>query len=267
MLRKLIAAITVLALALCAVSAFAEGDKLAAIQEKGSIVIGTEGEWAPWTYHDGETDELVGFDVEVARAVAAKLGLEPDFVEGVWEGLLMGLDNGMYDTMANGVEITPEREEKYDFSVAYAYLNTVLIVREDNEDITAFEDLAGRRTANSGGSTYEQIAADLGAETLLVSTLAQTLEEVINGRVDATLNAELSFYDYMAEHPEAPLKIAAISDNPSLVAFPIRKGDDNAALLEAVNAAIEELREDGTLKAISEKYFGIDITVAPEAAE
>ena len=265
MTHRLISLLTALILVLTATAAFAEGDKLADLQARGSITIATEGEWAPWTFHEEGSEELVGFDVEVARAVAEKLGLEPDFIEGVWEGLLMGLDNGMYDIMANGVEITPEREEKYDFSAPYAYLNTVLIVRGDNEDIASFEDLNGRKTANSGGSTYEQIAASYGADTRLVSTLAQTMEEVINGRVDATLNAELSFYDFMKEHPEANLKIAAISAEPSLVAFPLLKGDDNANLLAALNEAIEALRADGTLTAISEKYFGIDITVAPEA--
>ncbi len=265
MTRRIISLLTVLFLLLTTAAAFADGDKLAALQARGSIIIATEGEWAPWTYHDETTEELVGFDVEIARAVADKMGLAPDFIEGVWEGLLMGLDNGMYDIMANGVEITPEREEKYDFSAPYAYLNTVLIVRGDNDDIHAFEDLKGRKTANSGGSTYEQIASDFGADTRLVSTLAQTMEEVLNGRVDATLNAELSFYDFMKEHPEANLKIAAISAEPSLVAFPVLKGEDNASLLAALNEAVEALRADGTLTAISEKYFGIDITVAPEA--
>ena len=264
-MRKLISTLLVLMLVLSMTAAFAEGGKLDALKERGTIVIATEGEWAPWTYHDETTEELIGFDVEVARAVAEKIGLEPDFIEGVWEGLLMGLDNGMYDIMANGVEITPEREEKYDFSVPYAYLNTVLVVRGDNETITSFEDLNGKTTANSGGSTYEQIAASYGADTRLVSTLAQTMEEVLNGRVDATLNAELSFYDFMKEHPDANLKVAAISAEPSLVAFPLLKGEDNAELLAALNEAIEALREDGTLTAISEKYFGIDITVAPEA--
>ncbi|MBO4299832.1 MAG: transporter substrate-binding domain-containing protein [Clostridia bacterium] len=265
MTRRLISLLTALLLLTTAAAGFADGDRLAELQARGSITIATEGEWAPWTYHDAETEDLVGFDVEIARAVAEKIGLEPDFIEGVWEGLLMGLDNGMYDIMANGVEITPEREEKYDFSAPYAYLNTVLIVRGDNDGINAFEDLNGRVTANSGGSTYEQIASSYGADTRLVSTLAQTMEEVLNGRVDATLNAELSFYDFMKEHPDANLKIAAISAEPSLVAFPLLKGEDNATLLAALNDAIEALREDGTLTAISEKYFGIDITVAPEA--
>ena len=262
MTHRLISLLTALILVLTATAAFAEGDKLADLQARGSITIATEGEWAPWTFHEEGSEELVGFDVEVARAVAEKLGLEPDFIEGVWEGLLMGLDNGMYDIMANGVEITPEREEKYDFSAPYAYLNTVLIVRGDNQDIHSFEDLAGKRTVNSAGSTYAMTAEAYGAEAAVVDDLARTIEAVLLGAADATLNAEDSFGDYMKQHPDANLKVVARSEEASPVAIPVRKGEENASFLAAVNGAIQQLRADGTLTAISEKYFGADITVA-----
>lgn len=259
-MKKCIAMLLALALALCLV-AVAEADLLADVQSRGSIIIATEGAWSPWTYHD-ESDALVGFDVEVARAIAEKLGVEADFVECPWESIFLGIDSKMYDIAANGVEITEDRSEKYDFSVPYAYLRTALIVRGDNEEIAAFEDLDGRRTANSAGSTYALLAESYGATTDTVSTLAQTLDLVLAGRVDATLNAELSFYDYMKEHPDANLKIVALSEEASQVAIPVRKGDENAAFLAAIDEAIEALRADGTLKEISERYFDIDITSA-----
>ena len=96
------------------------GDLLSQIQANGTITVAMEGTWAPWTYHD-ENDNLVGYDVEVATKIAEKLGVEPKFVEGEWDGLLAGLDAGRYDIMVNGVDITPERAEKYDFSSPYAY--------------------------------------------------------------------------------------------------------------------------------------------------
>lgn len=260
MLRKLTALLIACILLLSVPAALAD-DLLATVLQRGRVIVATEGAWAPWTYHDA-SDALVGFDVEVARAVAAKLGVEADFVECPWESIFMGIDSRMYDITANGVEITEERGEKYDFSVPYAYLRTALIVRGDNDSIHAFEDLAGKRTANSAGSTYAQIAEDYGATTDVVSTLAQTLDLVLSGRADATLNAELSFYDYMKEHPEANLKIVALSPEASLVAIPVRKGAENAAFLAAIDGAIEALRADGTLTAISQKYFDTDITQA-----
>lgn len=261
-MKKLLAALLALTLALGMTAALAE-DLLETIQARGSVIIATEGAWSPWTYHD-ETDALVGFDVEVARAIAGKLGVEAEFVEAPWESIFLGIDSKMYDIAANGVEITEERAEKYDFSAPYAYLRTALIVRGDNQDIASFEDLAGKKTANSAGSTYAQIAESYGAATDTVSTLAQTLDLVLSGRVDATLNAELSFYDYMKEHPEADLKIAALSADASQVAIPVRKGEENASFLVALDEAIEALRAEGTLKEISERYFQTDITAAPE---
>ncbi len=247
-----------LALTMLLTLSLASADLLEEVKGRG-IILGTEGNWAPWTYVD-ENDKLVGFDVEVAEAIAGKMGVPVSFVTTQWESIFMGIDSKMYDSAANGVEITEDRSEKYDFSEPYAYLRTALIVKSDNEDIKTFEDLKGKKTANSAGSTYALTAEGYGAETVVVSTLAQTLDLVLDGRVDATLNAELSFYDYMNEHPDAALKVVALTEEASEVAMPIRKGDENASFREAVNEAIRALREDGTLKAISEKYFGTDIT-------
>ena len=256
-MKQLIAVLLSLIL-LVSLTALAD-DLLDEVKGRGKLIIATEGAWAPWTYHD-ESDALVGFDVEVARAVAEKLGVEAEFVECPWESIFLGIDSKMYDIAANGVEITEDRAAKYDFSTPYAYLRTALIVRGDNEEIKTFEDLNGRRTANSAGSTYALMAEAYGATTDTVSTLAQTLDLVLAGRADATLNAELSFYDYMKEHPDANLKIVALSEEASQVAVPVRKGDENADFLKALDEAIEALRADGTLKAISEKYFDTDIT-------
>ena len=261
MLRRLTALFLACFLLLSVPAALAD-DLLDAVMKNGAVVIATEGAWAPWTYHDFDTDELVGFDVEVARAIAAQLGVAADFRECPWESIFMGIDSKMYDITANGVEATEDRGEKYDFTVPYAYLRTALIVRTDNEDIHGFNDLKGKKTANSAGSTYAMMAEDYGATTDTVSTLAQTLDLVLAGRVDATLNAELSFVDYMKEHPEAELKVVALSEEASLVAIPVRKGQENEAFLNALNDAIVDLRNDGTLRTISEKYFATDITAA-----
>jgi cystine transport system substrate-binding protein len=236
-------------------------DLLAQIQEKGTITFAMEGQWSPWTYHD-EDGELVGYDTEVGKAIAEKLGVEAEFVEGEWDGLFAGLDAGRYDAVINGVEITDERAEKYDFTTPYAYIRTALVVADDNEDITSFEDLDGKKTSNSLGSTYADLAADYGADVQNVDTLSETIEMVLSGRVDATLNAEVSFYDYLAEHPDAPIKIVALTDEASEVSIPLRKEEATETLRVAIDEAIEELSEDGTLTELSEKYFGSDISKA-----
>ncbi len=157
-----------IALALCLVLALSltacgekkaedTGDLLSQIKEKGEIVVAMEGTWAPWTYHD-EQDNLVGYDVEVAQLIAEKLGVKATFVEGEWDGLLAGLDAGRYDIMVNGVDITEERQLKYDFSTPYAYNRTAVIVKSDDDSIQSMEDLNGKKTANTISSTYAEVA-------------------------------------------------------------------------------------------------------------
>jgi len=242
-------------------TAAAKADHLDQIKEKGKIVIAMEGQWAPWTYHD-ESGDLVGFDTEVGKAIANKLGVEAEFIEGEWDGLFTGLDGGRYDLIINGVEITDERSQKYDFTTPYAYIRTGLVVAEGNEEIKSFEDLNGKQTSNSLGSTYADLAEQYGASVQNVDTLSETIDMVLSGRVDATLNAEVSFYDYLGEHPDAPFKIVALTEEASKVSIPLVKGEENATLKEAIDKAIEELSQDGTLSELSNKYFGSDITKA-----
>ena len=234
-------------------------DQLAAIQASGKLIVALEGAWQPWSYHD-ESDTLVGYDVEVSRAIAEKLGVEPEYVESDWDSLFAGLDAGRFDMVCNGVEVTDERALTYDFTTPYGYIHTALTVRKDNDEIKTFEDLKGKTTANSLASTYMELAESYGATVQGIDTLEETIQLLTAGRIDATLNADVSFYDYLNVHPDANFKIVAQTEDASHVAIPLRKGDNSATLLEAVNNAIDELRADGTLKELGEKYFGQDIS-------
>lgn len=259
MIAVMLAAFMLASVLTMAVSAKGSDDLLETIRERGTIIVGLEGDWAPWSYVD-ENDELTGYDVEVAKAIADKLGVEIQIVPGEWDGLFAGMDAGRYDMVVNGVEVTEERADKYDFSTPYAYIRTALIVKGDNDSIKTFEDLKGKKTANSIASTYMNLAESYGATCYGVSTLDETLTMVLQGRVDATLNAIVSFTDYMAQHPDSNLKVVATTEEASNVAIPMRKGDETASLREAVNKAIDELREDGTLSELSIRFFGEDIS-------
>ncbi len=240
-------------------SASSGGDLLARIKAKGEVTIAMEGTWSPWTYHD-EKGELVGYDVEVGRKIAEKLGVKPVFIEGKWDGLLAGISAGRYDMMINGVGVTKERAAAYDFSDPYAFDRTAVIVKSENDSIKTMADLKGQHTANTISSTYATVAEANGATVTGVDDLNQTFELLLSGRIDATLNAEVTYYDYMKAHPDAKVKIACLAETASPIAMPFKKGDDSRSLREAVNAAVKALREEGELSRLSKKYFGIDIS-------
>lgn len=261
MMKKLIAVLCLL-LALClAGAALAEQpDRLQALRDKGYAVIGTEGVYQPWNYED-ENGVMVGYDVEVAAAVCAKLGIEARFVPCQWDGLFTGLDNSnRFDFVFASVEPTEERAKKYNFSEPYAYTRTVLIVSSDNDQIDSFEALKGRTTCNTITSVYAQLAESYGAEVTAVDDLAQTLMLVESGRCDATLNADTAYYDYMKAHPDAKLKVVDQTEEAVTIVTLLPKGDDYATLMDAINAALRELREEGVLSELSVKYFGGDIS-------
>jgi len=158
----------------------------------------------------------------------------------------------------NGVDVTEERKQAFDFSDPYAYDHIDLVVKADNTEITSFDDLKGKVSTNSTGSTYAELGEKYGASIKNVPTLAQTMELVKNGTADATINADTSIQDYFNTTGETNLKVVAKLDEVTEYAIPVKKG--NITLRDAINNAIKELREDGTLKSLSEKYFGADLT-------
>lgn len=259
-LRKVMALmLVVLLLGLTACSKKAD-DSLSKVKEAGKVVIGMEGNWAPWTYHD-DADKLTGFDYEVGEYIAKKLGVKAEFVEGEWDGLLAGINSGRYDMVINGVDITDDRSQAYHFSEPYAYIKTALVVRADDDSIKSLEDLKGKTTANSIGSTYMEIAESYGATVSGVDTLDETIQVLLQGRVDATLNADQSILDYLSQHPDAPIKIVCYAGDANGIAIPMVKGEKGNTLVAAVNEAIAEMHENGTLTELAMKYFGEDITV------
>mgnify|MGYP002679567202 CR=1 FL=1 len=158
------------------------------------------------------------------------------------------------------VGIAPDREEKYNFSTPYAFNRTAVLVRGDYDQIHSMEDLKGKRTANTISSNYAALAESYGATVTGVDDLNQTIELLLSGRIDATLNAEVVFADYQRTHPDANIQVVAFSDEPERVAIPVRKGDDSATLLAAINDALAQVDADGTLSRLSVKYFGMDIS-------
>ena len=231
---------------------------ISAVAEGNVLKVGMEGTYAPYTYHD-DTGALTGFEVDVATAIGEKIGYEVEFVEGAWDSLFPALDTGTIDVIMNQVTITEARLETYDFSTPYVYTRPVLIVAADNEDITTFDDLAGKKAAEGLTSNYNAIAQSYGAEIIGQDVFALAVELVKGGEADAVVNDELTYaYWQVTTGDFDSTKIAAKSEDATSSAVVILKGRDE--LRDAISGAIDELLADGTIAEISQKYFSIDVS-------
>jgi cystine transport system substrate-binding protein len=251
---KSVVVMAVLQLAL-ATGAYAQSS-LETIKSAGVIKIGTEGTYAPFTFHDA-SGKLVGFDVEIGEAIASKLGVKAEFVEGKWDGLIAGIDAKRYDLVINQVSITPERQAKYDFSAPYITSKAVLLVKNDSA-IDSFAALKGKKAAQSLSSNFGKLAQSAGAELVATEGFNQSVELVLSGRADATINDSISFLDFKKHKPDAPLKIAASQENADHAGVLLAKGQPE--LLDAINKALATAQTDGTYLQISQKYFGADVS-------
>jgi L-cystine transport system substrate-binding protein len=231
-------------------------DLFAKIKDDGKLLIGTEGTYAPFTFHD-ESGNLTGFDVEIATEVAKRLGVKPEFKETQWDAIFAGLDAKRFDMIANQVGIRPDRQEKYDFSDPYITSSAVLITHKDNNEVKAFEDIKGLNSAQSLTSNYGDMAKKFGANLVGVEGFTQSVELLASKRVDVTINDRISFLDYMKNKPDAPIKIADTSEDASASGLMFRKKSET--LVDEVNKALSEMIGDGTYTKISEKWFGEDV--------
>ncbi|MCW3478089.1 amino acid ABC transporter substrate-binding protein [Neisseriaceae bacterium JH1-16] len=227
------------------------------IKAAGVFKIGTEGTYAPYTFHNA-SGTLVGFDVEIGQAIAKRLGVKAQFVEGKWDGLIAGLDANRYDAVINQVAITEARKAKYDFSNPYITSRAVLIVRSDNTTIKRFSDLKGKKSANALASNLGKLAQDNGAELVNSQSFSEAIDLLTSGRVDAAVNDGLSFLDLKKQKPDVKVKVAATAPNADYSGVIIRKG--NPELQAAINQALAGIKADGTYLKISRKYFGADVS-------
>lgn len=237
-----------------------DGGELEKVKAAGKLVIGIEGTYPPFTYHNDD-GSLAGLDVELGTALAEKLGVEVEFQEAAWDSLLIGIDSGRFDTVINSVSITDERAEKYDFSDPYYYEARRVVVRADDDSIQAPEDLNGKKIATNATNAFLPWYEEQGAEIIGIDTSAEAIDLVLSGRADFLGTNVPVLNAYLDEHPDAKDKLKeafVIPNSEDVIAIPVRKGETE--FLDAINAALAELRADGTLKAISEKYLGGDYT-------
>jgi cystine transport system substrate-binding protein len=221
------------------------------------ITIGTEGTYAPFTFHD-EDGKLTGFDVDIATEVAKRLGVKVQFVETKWDGMLAGLAAKRFDAVVNEVTIRADRALKYDFSTPYIVSKAFLIVNSDNTNIQGFQDLKGKKAGQSLTSNLAAIAKKNGAELVQVDSFNQAINLLASNRIDATINDSLSYLDLKKQRPDAPIKVVATQSTRDQSAILFNKG--NKELVDAVNKALSAMKNDGTYLKLSKKWFNEDVS-------
>jgi cystine transport system permease protein len=263
-LRRTLPAILLLAALILAGCAGSSGGGDTPIKSAGVLRVGTEGVYSPFSYHDAATGQLVGYDVDVARAVADKIGVTVEFVETPWDSMFAALEANRFDVVANEVTINDERKAKYDLSHPYSIGEGVIVTRADDNSITSLDDLKGKVAAENATSNWSEVARKAGARVESVEGFTQAITLLSQGRVDVVINDSIAVYAYLAETKDSSVKIAGTVGEKSEQGFAARK---DSGMLPELNAALDELRADGTLAAISQKYLNANASGAPEAAD
>lgn len=237
------------------------------IAENGTLKVATSGTLYPTSFHDQETNDLTGYEVEVVKEVAKRLDLKVTFEEMGIDGMFSAINSGQVDMAANDIDITDGRKEKFAFSDPHKYSYGSMIVREsDLSGIQKMEDLKGKKSAGGATTIYMEISESFGAEPVIYDNVTndQYLMDVGNGRTDVILNDFYLQSMAVKAFPDLGVKIHPnLFFNPTSAGLVMKKGNDD--VLEKVNETLAEMEKDGTLKELSEKFFGgADVSVKPD---
>ncbi|MES2071961.1 MAG: cystine ABC transporter substrate-binding protein [Pseudomonadota bacterium] len=260
LVSKLFASLLLASLALSAGAA----DLLDTVKARGTLKIALEGTYPPFNFKDQKTSQLDGFDVDVAKLLAAKLGVKPEFVTSEWSGILAGLSAGKYDVIVNQVGVTPKRQETFDFSDPYTISAAQLIVRKDEtRGFKSLDDLKGKKLGVGQGSNYEEKAKSVaGIDVKSYPGAPEYLQDLASGRVDAALNDSL-MVAYLIKNSSLPIKAGAPIGELAKNGIPFQKG--NPKFQAALNEALAAIIKDGSFGKVSAKWFGRDVSKPPTA--
>jgi polar amino acid transport system substrate-binding protein len=256
-LLAIIMALSVL-LTACAGKATEETDSLQRVLDAGKLTVVGSGGYPPFNYFD-EDGNVVGFDVDVGREIAKRLGVELNYVTSDWDGLIEGLRNKRYDGILGSMAITDERLEVVSFTDPYYYSGAQLVVRSDS-GITDPSEMDGKTIGVTTGTNFVADAESLNADVSMYQDDNATLMELINGRLDGVITDRLVAVKAMSEMSGGDsLTLAGNILRLESMGIAINQQDDT--LLDRINEILADMRDDGTLTGISESWFGTDITL------
>ena len=237
--------------------------------KQGVLMIGMEVGYPPMEYFDDDGKTPIGFDVEMGKAIAEKMGLKPQFVDTAWDGIFAGVNTGKYDCIMSSVTINPVRLQAHNFSKPYVS-NTLAMVVLKGSSVSARTPM---ETTGLDVAFQSETTSDFYMEELAAGGLRYTprryekvmycFDELKLGRVDVIVTDLLVAYDYIAP-ADSPFQMVWTSDDPEQFGICMKKGND--ALTDGINRALEELFNDGTMLKISNKIFGMDLVTSARQA-
>lgn len=248
-------------LALCAgvASARTEASLLDQIRARGTIKVGTTGDYAPYSFRDLDSGGFEGFDIDVAHRLAADLGVKLELVQATWPTLMAGLEAGKYDIVASGVTVTPEREEAAAFSTPYLHPRFVPIIRK--KDAGRFKSLAdidqpGVIVALQQGTASEEAGRRVFKRATLKSVLDPVIDytEVLAHHADATFTDNLYFATTIGDQYPELMMIQGPDDTKSDIALLTAK--DDPKLLDWIDAWVAARQADHFLDTLFKTWFG-----------
>lgn len=232
-------------------------------------VVGTDAAYAPFESQN-EKAEIVGFDIDVVKAIAEKAGIEVKFVNTPWEGIFNTLQQGDRDFLVSAITITDERKQSMDFTDPYFDANQLIAVKQ-NSKVTKFDDLKKTKVGVQTGTTGDEVVTKLqGKNSTNIKRFESTplaLKELEAGGVDAVVADNGVVINYVTNNPDAKFK--SVTDKafePEQYGIAVKKG--NTELLDKLNKGLAEIKADGTYDQIYSKYFGAkpDAAAAPASA-
>ncbi|MFT5873746.1 MAG: cystine transport system substrate-binding protein [Clostridium sp.] len=232
------------------------------IKKSGTMKVGLMGTYPPYNFMN-EKNEIDGFDADIAKDVAKRLGVKAEFITNEWSGMVAGLEQSKFDIVISQMTITDERKESMDFTKAYIKNSVNVIVKKDNNNIKSINDFKGKKIGVGLGTNDEtylrnEIIPKVGNfEIITYNDVVTTLLDLNNGRIDATVNNIFAIKPIVDKNN---MKIKAVGDpiKEDYAGMAIRKG--NPEFLNAVDKALEDMKTDGSYKEIFVKWFGVEPT-------
>ena len=234
----------------------ADGPNVAAIKERGKLVIATSGTFRPLTFMN-DKGELDGYDRDWGELIADSLGVEAEFVQGPLDGLVPGLVADKYDIVLSGLVVTEDRKKVIDFSQPYAISGAVAVVRGDNTTVKDVKELDGLSVGVIAGSGYVENVKEIGGYAVLneYPGAPEAYLDLKAGRIDVFVAGNIGVADFIKHDQSAnPLKMVGTEYKKVYSAVGIRKGEDD--LKAAIDQLLTDKKADGTFADISNKWFG-----------